>query len=665
MTTSPLSSYILAPLPSWQGALPASGQFSALLNAISDATIVIDRASGQLAFANRGFFEMTGFSPLEDDIPNAATLLPELEAGWSSGEERETRFLLPGKKTLAMWVSVTWLDKPGQWLLIQLVPLEVHRWRAAQMRREDQWLDALEHLAELTNQPDLDSALYTALEIGKNLLGAQTLGMYRADIQLLRLARVLTLGTDGDKLPAFLALEKPAATYTPSLWLSGQHAVTELQQAARTNDLASIVSAPIEINGNRLGLLVAADLPPTNARQLIETLSILAAHIAATLQHYLAINTLNRSVKDSQRALAIQDAIAENTRDGIFLLHPSLRVLDMNPAAELIFGYTSAEVIGVPVDNVIIGLDNLPAGLRMALEGVASPDLGNARLHRRSGQVFPAHLQLLPVKVGRELINIVVLVRDMSEHEEIRARTQQLEQRALLGEITAIFAHEVRNPVNNISTGLQLMEMQLPADDPGRDLVERLQTDCGRLTHLMESVLAFAKPMEYKIVPTNLKQTLAVLLERWRPRMARANVELIFKVEENIPPVLADARALEQVFTNLVSNAINAMRQEGGALAVRVEKADETAGPPQLRVSVSDTGPGIPAELREKIFQPFFTTSAQGTGLGLAITQRIILAHKGSIQVESFPGGTIFKVFLPAFSERKNLHERNHSRSRR
>jgi len=320
----------------------------------------------------------------------------------------------------------------------------------------------------------------------------------------------------------------------------------------------------------------------------------------------------------------------------------------------LIFGYTSAEVIGVPVDNVIIGLDNLPAGLRMALEGVASPDLGNARLHRRSGQVFPAHLQLLPVKVGRELINIVVLVRDMSEHEEIRARTQQLEQRALLGEITAIFAHEVRNPVNNISTGLQLMEMQLPADDPGRDLVERLQTDCGRLTHLMESVLAFAKPMEYKIVPTNLKQTLAVLLERWRPRMARANVELIFKVEENIPPVLADARALEQVFTNLVSNAINAMRQEGGALAVRVEKADETAGPPQLRVSVSDTGPGIPAELREKIFQPFFTTSAQGTGLGLAITQRIILAHKGSIQVESFPGGTIFKVFLPAFSERKN-----------
>lgn len=652
MTTSPLSSHILAPLPSWQGTLPGSGEFAALLNTLHDAAIVIDNNSAALAFANRGFFELTGLSPFETELPGIAALLPEMKNTWSSGEERETRLVLPGGKTLRLWAAATWLDKPGRWLLTRLVPLEVHRWRVNQMRRDDQWLEALEQLAELTNQPDLDSALNAALEVGKNLIDAQTLGIYRADIQLLRLMRVLTLGERGEALPDSLALDQPGADYTPSLWLTGQRAISELQQAARAQEFTSIVSAPIELNGSRLGLLVAANLPPTSAQQLVESLTILAAHIAATLQHYMTLNSLNRSVRESRRALAVQDAIGENTRDGILLLHPSLKVLSMNPAAENMFGYAQEEVVGIPAESILIGPDNLPGGLRMALEGLASPDLGNARLHRRSGQVFPAHLQILPVQVGRELTNIVVLVRDMSEHEEIRARTQQLEQRALLGEITAIFAHEVRNPVNNISTGLQLMEMNLPANDPGRDLVERLQGDCDRLTHLMESVLAFARPMEYKIIPTDLKQSLATLLERWRPRMTRLNIEPIFKVDEHSPLALADARALEQVFTNLISNAITAMRESGGTLAIHLENIPTATGNPGLLVSVSDTGPGIPEELREKVFEPFFTTSPQGTGLGLAITKRIILAHKGRISVESFPGGTIFKVFLPA--ERKD-----------
>ncbi|GAB4481451.1 MAG: hypothetical protein OHK0031_03370 [Anaerolineales bacterium] len=652
MTTSPLPSHILAPLPSWQGTLPGSGEFAALLNAISDAALVADRSSGALAFANRGFFELTGLSPFENELPGLAALLPEMESAWSSGEERETRLILPGGKSLPLWVSVTWLDKPGRWWLARLIPVEVYRWRAMQMRRDDQWLEALERLAELTSQPDLDSALNAALEVGKNLIGAQTLGIYRADIQLLRLVRVRTLGERGEALPDSLALDKPSAIYSPSLWLTGQRAVTELQQSARALGMASIVSTPIELNGSRLGLLVAADLPPTSTRQLVESLSILAAHIAATLQHYMALNSLNRSARESRRALAIRDTISENTPDGILLLHPSLKVLSINPAAENMFGYAQEEVVGLAVENILIGPDNLPAGLRMALQGVASPDLGNLRLHRRSGRVFPAQVQIFPVESGRELINIVVLVRDMSEHEDIRARTQQLEQRALLGEITAIFAHEVRNPVNNISTGLQLMGMNLPADDPGRDLVERLQGDCDRLTHLMESVLAFSRPMEYKIVPTDLKQNLATLLERWRPRMTRLNIEPVFKVDENLPLALADARALEQVFTNLISNAITAMRESGGTLALRLENAPAAEGRSGLVVSVSDTGPGIPSELREKVFEPFFTTSPQGTGLGLAITKRIVLAHKGRIEVESFPGGTIFKVFLPA--ERKD-----------
>jgi PAS domain S-box-containing protein len=646
MTTKPLSAHPLAPLPSWQGEPPGSGEFAAILNSFSDAALLADRQTGQVAFANSGFFELTGIDPLFPGELQVRGILPEFGDGWSSGEEHETKLRLARGRYISVWSSTTWLDKRGHWLLVKLIPIEVYHWRQAQSEREGQWLDALERLAELTNQPELDDALNLALEVGMTLIGASGLGLYRADVQNLRLLRVMTRGESALRLPESLSLEQASAVYAPSIWISGQRAVTDLQDAARISGLSSLVSVPVESNGTRLGLLAATNLPPTNARQLINALGIVAAHIAATLQHYVTLNNMRRSMREASRALAIRDTIAENSMDGVILLNPNLRVIDLNPAAELMLGYATSEALGAPVENILIGMDNLSAGLQMALRGRASPDLGNIKLHRRSGQAFPAHLQVFPVSTAGELTNIVLMVRDASESEEIRARTQQLEQRALLGEITAIFAHEVRNPINNISTGLQLVEMNLPENDPNRELAGRLQNDCQRLTHLMESVLSFAKPLEYQMVKTDLAQVVGALLERWRPRMARLNVELHFKAEENIWPALADARALEQVFTNLVSNALTAMKEAGGTLAVRVEKTEE-AGKPWVRVSISDTGPGIPEDLREKVFEPFFTTSPQGTGLGLAITKRIVSAHKGIIRIESFPGGTMFHVLLP------------------
>ena len=648
MSTSPLSTQPLTALPTWRGDLPGASEFAALLNDISDATIVINRTSGQVAFANKGFFELTGLFPLDPNPMMIADLIPSFGTGWSSGEKRDTQVRLPNGRKMRVAASATWLDKAGQWLTMRLIPIEVQRWRDLQNQRVHEMVKITERLAELTKQHEINDALSMALEIGQSLLGAQGLCIYRAETHAPRLSKVVERGEKTDGLPATLTLDEPSVTYAPSIWTNGQRAMTEIQQAARNLNLDSLISVPISLEGARLGLVVALNLPLTESRILVDMLETLASHVAVTLQHYVTRSNQRRASFEAMRALAIRDAIAENILDGIILLNPAFRVLDMNPAAEMMFGYATSEVHGVRIENVLIGMETLPVALRMALNGLTSPDLGNGKLHRRSGQVFPAHLQVFPVRANDELANIVLLVRDMSESEQIRARTQQLEQRALLGEITAIFAHEVRNPVNNISTGLQLMEMNLPANDANRELVGRLQGDCNRLTHLMESVLSFAKPMEYKMVPTSLGKLLGQLLERWRPRMARLNIQLVFKNDDNVPLALADGRALDQVFTNLLSNAINAMKdQQGGTLAVKVEKAGESGGKSWVSVSISDTGPGIPAEMREKIFEPFFTTSPQGTGLGLSISKRIVLAHKGKIEVESFPGGTIFTMLVP------------------
>jgi signal transduction histidine kinase len=225
-----------------------------------------------------------------------------------------------------------------------------------------------------------------------------------------------------------------------------------------------------------------------------------------------------------------------------------------------------------------------------------------------------------------------------------------LEQRAILGEVTSVFAHEVRNPINNISTGLQLMAMNLPAKDPNVEVCKRLQQDCDRLAELMKSVLAFARPIEPKMEPVDLGQLIRRLLERWHPQMARANIQHHLQIDSATPPMLGDVRPLEQVFTNLINNAMQVLSDsnQGGTLTLKVRPIKPWGEHEQVEVSVIDNGPGIPDDVRERIFEPFFTTRRGGTGLGLAITKRIVTAHKGTIQVTSIPGATVFQIRFPA-----------------
>jgi signal transduction histidine kinase len=249
----------------------------------------------------------------------------------------------------------------------------------------------------------------------------------------------------------------------------------------------------------------------------------------------------------------------------------------------------------------------------------------------------------------------ILILRDLSEREEIEERNQQLEQRAILGEVTSIFAHEVRNPLNNLSTGLQLMARNLPENDPNQELIKQSQEDMNRITHLTESTLDFARPKETKMEIVDIAVLLERLLNRWHPRLARLNVVPQFEVHDKEPITKADPRALEQVFSNLIGNALDAMDDRGGKLGISVRTIDTSDGRDQIEISISDTGSGIPEDVRSRIFEPFFTTKHQkGTGLGLAIAKRIVTRHNGTIEINSVPGGSVFLVTLPAYEVREN-----------
>jgi two-component system, NtrC family, sensor histidine kinase AtoS len=344
--------------------------------------------------------------------------------------------------------------------------------------------------------------------------------------------------------------------------------------------------------------------------------------------------------------VAVKDAMQE----GIVILSADLNILAINPSAESILGYASNEVEGSAYQNILIGADHIIPPFVSESTDTEEYTLKNVRLYRRDGRSFLANIRTIPVVSQGELNYLAVLIQDLSQEEQYRLRNQQLEQRALIGEVSAIFAHEVRNPINNISTGLQLMAMNLSENDPNQETITRLQNDCERLEELMKSTLAFVRPMEYKMEPLALQQTLPRLLERWRPHMARVNIHHTLHIDPTTPFVLGDQRALDQVWNNLISNAIQAMGQEGGSLIVKVRQVTTPENLPRVEVVISDTGTGIAEESKERIFEPFYTTNRSGTGLGLPIAKHIITAHRGSIKVTSVPGGTSFQILLPTAS---------------
>ncbi len=202
---------------------------------------------------------------------------------------------------------------------------------------------------------------------------------------------------------------------------------------------------------------------------------------------------------------------------------------------------------------------------------------------------------------------------------------------------------------------LQVMEENLQEDDENQKWISNMRDECHKLLYLMDSVLSFAKPLEYKMHQVDLNELLTRLLERWRPRLIRLNISPFYESQVEDSFVEGDLRALDQVFTNLISNSVNAMSDEGGSLGLTISIPEEEENLHFLKITLTDSGHGIPDEIKAHMFKPFVTGSTHGTGLGLAITQRIINAHKGKIEVDSFAGGTIFQIYLKRW---KGISER-------
>ncbi len=636
--------------PPWRSKNPGISEFTTLINLFESPTLLVDYKKNQVICANSSFCQLTAFTQIEVVGNKASDLIPGFsQLDFSEGNKPEALLNRRQKEPIEIVVCMTPLDYPSPWILLTLTPRAIHEQNQAKTLWEKQLLKSFQDLANLTSQPDLSASLSQAIQLCKSLLKCDLVCIYKADSQFPQIRKIATSEPPNtDDLPEVVTSSDLIKLRKPMLWQPGKRLTAELHRIAQVLKLNYLATIPLGQESAWMGLLVIGDYQSTPMENVLQIAGIIGTQITATIQHYIVLTNFNETIQKNKKTLVVQSSIIENTQEGVIILKPDLTIVDMNPAAELILGYTSSEVIDHPAENILIGTETLTTALKSATHGITTQNISNLKLHRRNGQPFPAFMQTVPVELDSQLVGIILFLSDLSENEQIRVRTQQLEQRALLGEFTAIFAHEVRNPINNISTGLQLIAMNMAAEDPNQEFISRMENDCARLTHLMDSVLSFSRPQEIKKEPTDIGVLITRILDRWRPRFARANVEPYFSTAIENPRVDGDPRALERVFTNLITNAVQALSDKGGTLSIKIGKLNTEIEPPQIELTVSDNGPGIPDDIRDRIFEPFVTTNPQGTGLGLAITKQIVTAHRGSINLNSFPGGTVFEIKLPA-----------------
>lgn len=227
---------------------------------------------------------------------------------------------------------------------------------------------------------------------------------------------------------------------------------------------------------------------------------------------------------------------------------------------------------------------------------------------------------------------------------EAESAAVEKEQLAAIGELSAMIAHEIRNPLTIIGNAVTTLRRRETTPEDRSTLFGILEEESGRLNRLMNDLLSYARPVSLELQRVELREVIERALSLL-PAQSTVDVELL--EPEPVGEVLGDPNLLRQVFDNLVTNAAQAMSREGGILTVRIERSP-AGGPPGVDVLVEDTGEGMDTSVRDRALLPFFTTRPSGTGLGLAIVARFVRAHGGKLEIKSAAGkGTTVRVFLP------------------
>ncbi len=625
--------------------------FLSLADTLDNSVLVLSGAESRLLTCNHEFLLLSGYArkDLDDLSPSALfpgeeghVMLEQILDAWENPDctLQDVPLQTHTGEIILIDLEAHPIAPPQTAILLRIKPASARSQIEQRKLAEEILLRSLENITNLILTGGT-SALPTVLELCLDPLCASYTAIYRLSATS---PDYFIEGTLPPEFPESVPAAEIGNLQTLTSWSLGQRSEGQLQRAARTAELTHLKTVLIGDDSAWIGIFIVGwkeeialspDIDPLirTIANLLHTAIYLSQLRTTLLEGAASMNTLEAEITNQFEAIS----------DALITVDSSLTVIRANSATNRLLGYHPSEVKGLAIQDVLVGPEDVTTTILDALGHKRVAERTRLILHHRNGTRLPVHLRVVPM-AGDADGQLLIVLGDQSEQQAIEDQTEILAQRALLGEVTAIFAHEVRNPINNISTGVQLVASRLGENHPQFEALGTIRSECVRLDQLMSDVLFFARPLQLKMDPLDLPELLQRVITRWAPRFNQTGTHCHTSFDPDTALASADPRTLERVIVNLISNALEAMT-EGGTLSINIAPI----GPSMIELKIADTGPGIPPDKIHRIFDPFFTTKKDGTGLGLAISRRIITAHKGTIQVESFPdAGTVFTIHLPA-----------------
>ena len=381
-------------------------------------------------------------------------------------------------------------------------------------------------------------------------------------------------------------------------------------------------------------------------------LGLLLIDLGAICLTGLLAGSLAEQLRKAREALVVREEayqaleqlhedIVRSVPSGILTIDGQGRVSSLNPAAERILGQGAPGLLGRPVGEVLPFWHDDLAGWASRASGDFEAELSVPSGERRWLGVSAAPL-IAPNRVADA--GLVISLSDLTDRHAMAEAVQRSEKLAALGQLSAGLAHELRNPLASMSGSVQLLSESAQLDAEDRRLMDIVLREADRLDALITDFLRFARPRPLQPGHFDLARAIHTSLALLRNRPTDKAFTIVESLPESLP-FFGDADQLGQVIWNLLVNAAQALRQEGGDIRVTAQRLSDGA----VEIVVSDTGVGIAERHLSSLFDPFFTTKQGGTGLGLSIAHGIVQAHQGRVEVTSREGeGTSFRVVLPS-----------------
>jgi two-component system NtrC family sensor kinase len=348
-----------------------------------------------------------------------------------------------------------------------------------------------------------------------------------------------------------------------------------------------------------------------------------------------------------RRSEARYEQLVETAADAIFTLDVAGRVSSVNRAFERTVGRSREELVGVRFQDVLDVPQ--PEAAERVFQGALAGRSERTEIRYRDaeGTTRTGSFMVTPLFDKGVVCGALAVVRDVTEERLLAEQLLQREKLAAVGQLVSGVAHELNNPLAGIMAFAQLLEASQDLSSEHRDAVQTILREAKRAAKIVSNLLLFARQRKPERMLTDLNRVLLDTLELRRYVLHTHQIEVITELDRSLPPVWADPFQLQQVVLNLLTNAEHALKGHAGVRRITIRSA--RVGD-RLVASVSDTGPGIPPEQVDQIFNPFFTTKdvGEGTGLGLSISDGIVRQHGGQLLVRSVVGeGATFSIELP------------------